>query len=210
MSWSFSCIGKPAAVIAALCEYGKQLAGQSSLEFERAKPHLIALAGMTFSGQLIPKGCVEQVIDFEAAGHSAVRDGKAISGELSVSIKPTWKLIVGILAVLALALPVYAARPLQAPRPPQAPPVRAEEEAAQLSEDKFCPCSLQCVCGCNENAPCCCGGPRVSATRTMTRESGGGVALFRPSVPPAAFQQIWRPAPYYYRQLARTSGSGNC
>lgn len=54
---------------------------------------------------------------------------------------------------------VYGQTP-QAPTPPQAPPAR-EYVRVEVKVVKSCPCSSQCVCGCNEGQSCSCGAPRA-------------------------------------------------
>jgi hypothetical protein len=92
MSWSFSCIGKPAAVAAALESHGNTLSGQSRVEFDAARPHLVALVRENFVNP--GSGHTETLIDFEASGSGSARGDQQLQRSCTVSIKPTWKTLV--------------------------------------------------------------------------------------------------------------------
>jgi hypothetical protein len=98
MSWSFSCIGKPAAVAAALDEFSATQNGQSKLEFDAAAPHLKALVSENFLSAQAGSGYVEPIIRFEASGSGSARgEGEnaiQITRQCKVSIEPIWTKLV--------------------------------------------------------------------------------------------------------------------
>lgn len=77
MSWSFSAIGKPANVAAALKKHGEALTGQCKLEFDAALPHLVGLVEQNFSAD--GSGYGEPIIDIEASG-SGISTGSKPGG----------------------------------------------------------------------------------------------------------------------------------
>lgn len=94
MSWSFQCIGKPAGVVQALKNHSDSFSGnpQSKLEFDDAKPHLIALVSENFITE--GHGYHDPLIDFEASGSGSASGGEQRQRNLTVSIKPIWKTLV--------------------------------------------------------------------------------------------------------------------
>jgi hypothetical protein len=96
MSWSFACIGKPAAVAAAIEAHGEKLSGQSRVEFDAAKPHLVALVKENFA--LPGSSYAEPLIDFEASGsgttHGPPGSEAQVQRQCHVSVKPVWKALV--------------------------------------------------------------------------------------------------------------------
>jgi hypothetical protein len=94
MSWSFQCIGKPAGVVAALEKHSDSFSGnaQSKLEFDDAKPHLIALVSENFVTE--GHNYHEPLIDFEASESGSASAGVQHQRQLAVSIKPIWKTLV--------------------------------------------------------------------------------------------------------------------
>lgn len=85
MSWSVSFIGTPNKVADALDKHSETLAGQSLVEYDDAKPHLINLV----------KGNVSQFVSVTANGHSIFTSGVKTGGNLSVKIEPTYVNFVG-------------------------------------------------------------------------------------------------------------------
>src|SRR6478752_5471343 len=64
MSWSVYFIGTPAAIVTALHKESNRLTGDSKEEFDKAKPHLIALVESNFNTNQ-----VNTAYKLEAAGH---------------------------------------------------------------------------------------------------------------------------------------------
>ena len=94
MSWSFSCLGKPSKVAEAIDKHSETLNGQSKVEFDDAKPHLMALVNENFAKQ--GTGYSEPTIDFEASGSGSfdVTKQEHVQRNCTVSIKPVWKTLV--------------------------------------------------------------------------------------------------------------------
>ena len=91
MSWSLSCIGKPEKVAEAIEKYGEQLGGQCKIEFDAAKPHLLALVKENFT---TPGSYSEPVLDFEAYGSGCASGDKQIQRDCSVILKRLNKTLV--------------------------------------------------------------------------------------------------------------------
>src|SRR4051812_12749792 len=80
MSWSFSAVGKPAAVVKAIEEsFNNQLTGQSLEEWQEAKPALLALVGANV-GNVAVKVSANGHASFEARSESIV-GGLAVKTE---------------------------------------------------------------------------------------------------------------------------------
>jgi hypothetical protein len=95
MSWSFSCFGKPENVAAAIDKYGETLNGQSKIEFEDAKPHLIALVNQNFAKEApysVP------TIKFSASGSGSAKSAPGITEQVqrccTVSVETLWAQLV--------------------------------------------------------------------------------------------------------------------
>lgn len=100
MSWSFNAIGKPALIAQALEEESKRLSGQSKVEFDAAKPHLVELLNNNFATS--GSGYNEPLVQFEASGsgmaktevstadNGNVETVKQVQRNCSVSIKPLY------------------------------------------------------------------------------------------------------------------------
>lgn len=72
---------------------------------------------------------------------------------------------------------------------------------------KACPCSPECVCGCNQGKPCACGNGQA-APATLPAPLMESVPDVRPDrLPPVQFNN-WYPGPSFPRMSAR--GGGGC
>ncbi len=80
MSWSFSAVGKPAAVTKAIEESSNnKLTDPSLTEWNEAKPALLMLVGANLGGGIVVK--------VNANGHGSFTDGKKTSGQCSCVIE---------------------------------------------------------------------------------------------------------------------------
>ena len=68
MSWSVSIIGKPDAVIGELERESTRLSGQSKVEFDAAKPHLIGLVRENFKHPDANPHYLDPTLHLEASG----------------------------------------------------------------------------------------------------------------------------------------------
>lgn len=82
MSWSIAVIGKPENIVKKLEEYSEKFTDQTKVEFDSAKPHLIALVRENF----VKEGIVP-TLKIEANGHGYSRDGEQFQRQLKVSIE---------------------------------------------------------------------------------------------------------------------------
>lgn len=87
MSWSVNLIGKPAAVAAALEEESGRLTDQSKVEFDAAKPHLVALVLENFANA---EGYTEPIVQLEASGHGYARETEQVQRNLQVKLTPLY------------------------------------------------------------------------------------------------------------------------
>lgn len=71
MSWSFSHKAKPAELLVALESYGAGMNAQSKLEFDAAKPHLLALVAENFVAA--DSGYTEPTLELSAYGHGTAK-----------------------------------------------------------------------------------------------------------------------------------------
>lgn len=90
MSWSMNVMGTPKAIKQAIAREAKRLTGQSSVEFNEARPHLEALVDLNMAGTSGSPGTIE----FVANGHANFKteaDGTLTKtfGSCSVNIKST-------------------------------------------------------------------------------------------------------------------------
>lgn len=93
MSWSISFIGKPEKVAEAIEENGGKLDGQSRIEFDSAKPHLIALVkdqNFAIDGY----GYIRPMIRIEASGSGSARGDKQVQRSLLLKIEPIYTVLV--------------------------------------------------------------------------------------------------------------------
>jgi hypothetical protein len=88
MSWSIALIGKPDNVAKALDAASDQLSGQSKIEYDAAKPHLIALVNQNFAK--VDTNSAIPTVKFSASGSGYAKDGEQIARNLSVSIDPLY------------------------------------------------------------------------------------------------------------------------
>lgn len=99
MSWSFSAIGTPEKIAAALDEESGKLSGQSKVEFDDAMPHLQALLRQNFVAE--GSGYTPPLVEFSASGSGSALtprdpDGgltgevKQLQRQCSVAIKPMY------------------------------------------------------------------------------------------------------------------------
>lgn len=90
MSWGVSFVGKPEAVAKALDEYSGKLSGQCRIEYDDAKPHLIALVRQKFTTDAgRAKGYGEPgMIALDASGSGSAVNGEQLNRDVQVSIKP--------------------------------------------------------------------------------------------------------------------------
>lgn len=65
MSWSVNYLGKASLVAKALEDQSANLSGQSKIEFDDAKPHLIALVNQNFTQD----GNPDALVRLSASGH---------------------------------------------------------------------------------------------------------------------------------------------
>lgn len=77
MSWSFSAVGKPEAVLRELERQNQGLTDQSKIEWEEAKPALAALIGANVGNV---------AVKVSANGHASFADGQKTHGQCSVTI----------------------------------------------------------------------------------------------------------------------------
>jgi hypothetical protein len=82
MSWSVSFVGKPEKVAEALEAHSANCTGQSKVEYDAAKPHLVALVRENFD-----KEHDGPVIEFTASGSGYARGDEQMRRLLAVSIK---------------------------------------------------------------------------------------------------------------------------
>lgn len=88
MSWSVSFLGKPEAVAAALERESEKHTGQSKVEYDDAKPHLVALVRQNFAD---PAGPYQTpLIKFEACGSGCVQNGQQVQRSCTVKIEPLY------------------------------------------------------------------------------------------------------------------------
>jgi hypothetical protein len=93
MSWSVSFLGKPEAVAKALDEYSEKLGGQSRVEYDAAKPHLMALVKQNFASPPY----VAPLIDLEASGSgTGGPEGRQLQRSLQVKIATQYKTVVDV------------------------------------------------------------------------------------------------------------------
>jgi hypothetical protein len=92
MSWSFSAIGTPDKIAEAIEAESEKLAGQSKLEFDEAKPHLVGLVKQNFAKD---PGYSPPVMNFSASGSGSARGDEQIHRSCSVKIESMYtKLLV--------------------------------------------------------------------------------------------------------------------
>lgn len=92
MSWSVSFFGKPEAVAKALEDAGAGLTGQSRIEFDAAKPHLVALVLNNFVMEGFGYNS-PALVELSAAGSGASggKDGaEQLQRSCSVTLKPIY------------------------------------------------------------------------------------------------------------------------
>jgi hypothetical protein len=83
MSWSFTGVGKPAALKSALDAELQNYSGQSRKEFEQVQPHLKALLDAAHD---------ESAVSLSANGHASFQDSKRTYANVSVELKQLSKL----------------------------------------------------------------------------------------------------------------------
>lgn len=93
----------------------------------------------------------------------------------------------------------------QAPRPPQGPQCRVEPTPSV----KTCPCSTECVCGCNSGQPCDCKVTTTSSGKVGGMVCEGGVCRMVDT--PQYSQSTPQTVTYSYAPASGGScASGNC
>lgn len=102
MSWSLRLIGKPDAVAAALEKYSEGLTGQSKVEYDDAKPHLVGLVHQHFAEP--GTSYVLPILDLEASGSGSAKDGKQMQRTCCVSLKTMWGTLVALMVASVLFL----------------------------------------------------------------------------------------------------------
>ena len=85
MSWSVNLIGKPANVVAALEATGKGWEGQTKVEFDAARPALVALVKQNFAKE--GSGYVEPVLHFAASGSGYSANGEQLHRNCTVTLE---------------------------------------------------------------------------------------------------------------------------
>lgn len=83
MSWSFSAIGTPAKIVAAIQEESGKLTGQSKVEFDGAAPHLKGLVLENF----IPESRGETLLSIAASGFGSANADAQIDRSCTVKIE---------------------------------------------------------------------------------------------------------------------------
>ncbi|MBX9790175.1 MAG: hypothetical protein K2Y37_14760 [Pirellulales bacterium] len=86
MSWSFTAVGRPELIAAALEAESAKLTGQCKVEFDAAWPHLAALLRENFA--LADSGYYPPLIEFYANGSGTSKEGRQLQRNCTVTIKP--------------------------------------------------------------------------------------------------------------------------
>jgi hypothetical protein len=95
MSWSVSFIGKPEKVAEALEKHSASLTGQSKIEFDEAKPHLVALVNNNFNKRAGEQGGgVEPFIQLDASGSGCAQRDEQVQRQVSVTLKSIYGALV--------------------------------------------------------------------------------------------------------------------
>jgi hypothetical protein len=88
MSWSIMLIGKPENIVEALEKESDNFTGQSKIEYDDAKPHLIGLAKQNFGRG---DSYVSPVIKMQASGSGyATTANEQKQRSCSVIVEPMW------------------------------------------------------------------------------------------------------------------------
>jgi hypothetical protein len=93
MSWSISLLGRPPKVVKAIEAESERLSGQSKIEFDAAKPHLIGLVMENFLDSSEPGFC-EPLIKLEAAGSGSARGDKQLQRTCTAKIETLYTRLV--------------------------------------------------------------------------------------------------------------------
>jgi hypothetical protein len=88
MSWSVCLVGKPDAVVRALEAHSEQQSGQSRVEYDDAKPHLIGLVKQNFRKEA--SGYQEPLIKLNASGSGYAAGDQQLQRSLTVTIEPVY------------------------------------------------------------------------------------------------------------------------
>jgi hypothetical protein len=90
MSWSVSLLGTADRIAETLETYGVNMLGQSKVEYEAAKPHLIGLVKQNFVSQ-----GQATLLDLEASGSGSVdAEGHVTTRSCTVKMTPQYKKLV--------------------------------------------------------------------------------------------------------------------
>lgn len=86
MSWSFSCVGKPDRVIAALDAFSAKLTGESKREFDEVLPAIKTIVGFSKDG---PTSVPSAMIEFVGSGNATVdqKTGQVVCSNCQVSVQ---------------------------------------------------------------------------------------------------------------------------
>ena len=92
MSWSVSLFGTPDKVAAALDNHSNdKMTGQSKLEWDEAKPHLIALVKQNFVTEeymkQYPNALVSPLVKLDASGSGSSSGDKQLQRSCSIKIE---------------------------------------------------------------------------------------------------------------------------
>lgn len=89
MSWSVSCMGLPENVAAYLDKYSETQSGQSKVEYDEAKPSLIALVKQNFNTE-----GNTPIVTLTASGSGYSREGTQISRNCAVKLEVSYAKLV--------------------------------------------------------------------------------------------------------------------
>jgi hypothetical protein len=85
MSWSVAVIGTPEKIVEYLEQESARLTGQSKVEFDDAKPHIVALVKENFKEAGEPV-----LVDLQANGSGSGQGDVQVNRSCSVSVKPIY------------------------------------------------------------------------------------------------------------------------
>lgn len=91
MSWSIALIGKPENVVKALHQESEKLSGQSKIEFDDAKPHLIGLVEQNFNSNHPDSVPVIKLTASGSGGSSRETVTDAATGAVTVTTKQHYR-----------------------------------------------------------------------------------------------------------------------